>query len=276
MINMFHHTQKTVVFFHGWDQFLVEIIRRNAFWNRLIRFIYKRVSIIVVLFNSCREQLSELGFDPTKIKVETTMYATYWNPKEREQLLKEKNTQKKTILFMSRFVSEKGVFIAADVARFLVQNRHNEFRFIFAGEGPELANLKSYISNHGLEGYIDVPGFISGETKKEILAKSDIFLFPTLCQEGCPVVILEAMGAGLAIVSTPAGAIPYIVEHNENGFIIDSKDPEDFYQAINKLILERDLLQSFQRANRKKAEENFEAKFVTQKMESLYLFITNA
>jgi glycosyltransferase involved in cell wall biosynthesis len=136
-----------------------------------------------------------------------------------------------------------------------------------------LANLKSYISNHGLEGYIDVPGFISGETKKEILAKSDIFLFPSYCQEGCPVVILEAMVAGLAIVSTPAGAIPDIVKQNENGFIIDSRDPREFYEAIIKLIEDENLLRKIQKNNIEKAEENYETKIATRRIEALYLSI---
>jgi len=271
MINMFHRTQKTMVFFHGWDRFLVEKICRSAFWTRIIRYIYKKASTIVVLFHSCREQLSELGIDPAKIKVESTMYATFWNPKDREQLLKEKINKKKTILFMSRFVREKGVFIAADVAHLFVQNRHNEFRFIIAGGGPEFRNLKMYISETGLEEYIEIPGFVSGEAKKEILAKSDIFLFPSYFQEGCPVVILEAMGAGLAIVSTPAGAIPDIVKQNENGFIIDSRDPREFYEAIIKLIEDENLLRKIQKNNIEKAKENYEAKIATRRIEALYL-----
>jgi glycosyltransferase involved in cell wall biosynthesis len=81
------------------------------------------------------------------------------------------------------------------------------------------------------------------------------------------------MGAGLAIVSTPAGAIPYIVEHNENGFIIDSKDPREFYKAIIKLMEDENSLGKIQKINIKKAEENYEAKIATQRIKALYLSI---
>ena len=276
LISMAHQGRKTVVFFHGWDEFLAERIKRSAFLTKLIRSIYKKVSTIVVLYDTCREQLINLGVDPAKIRVETTMYASYRNSKEGEGPIKEKIDKKKTILFMSRFVRAKGLFIAADVARFLVQNRPNEFRFIFAGGGPEFEGLKKHVSEQGLEDYIDVPGFVSGEAKKKILAKSDIFLFPTYFGEGCPVVILEAMGAGLAIVSTPVGAIPDIVTHNENGFIINSKDPKEFYEAIIKLVDDERLLRKIQKMNIEKAEKNYEAKVATRRIEKLYMSVIQA
>lgn len=174
---------------------------------------------------------------------------------------------------MARLLREKGVYIAAEVARLLRQSGHERFRLILAGAGRELENLKNFIVKNHLTEYVEMPGFISGEEKKKVLLASDIFLFPTHYGEGCPLVILEAMGSGLAIVSTPVGAIPEIVRHNENGFIIDSRNPKDFAIAVEKLIEDRKLLRDMQEANKKKAEENLEARVVTRKVESLYLSI---
>ena len=275
IINMFRLTEKTVVFFHGWDHNLAEWLKGKALLREMFITIYKKVGIISVLSNSARQQLVALGIDPHIVRVSTTMYKGFRNSDQKDELLEKKNNKIIHILFMSRFLKEKGVFIAAEVARILTQNGFKEFKFIFAGEGPEEVTLRNYIIENKLKDFVEISGFVSGKNKKDILENSEIFLLPTYCQEGCPIVILEAMGAGLAIVATPAGAIPDIVKHNKNGFIIKSKNPRDFYEAINKLIGNKELLRSFQEANRIKAENNYETKIVTRKIESFYRSIIN-
>jgi len=137
---------------------------------------------------------------------------------------------------MSRLVESKGVYIAAEVARLLVAAGLTHFKLIVAGNGPEYKGVRDYISRYGLEDYIETPGYVTGINKQEILRGSNIFLFPTYYGEGCPIVVLEAMGAGLAVVSTPVAGIPDIVEHGKNGFLIDSRNPQDFYKAVKTLI----------------------------------------
>jgi glycosyltransferase involved in cell wall biosynthesis len=106
--------------------------------------------------------------------------------------------------------------------------------------------------------------------KQKILEEGDIFLFPTYCQEGCPIVLLESMGAGMAVVSTRMGAIPDIVEHNKNGFLVESQDPGDFCTKVKELLENPGLLRRFQQQNKEEAEEKYRASAVTQKIESLY------
>jgi len=265
-------SKKTLVFFHGWDQDLAAKIEANFFLRGVFRWIYKKAAIIFVLYNHCKEQLVNIGIEHHKIKISTTMYESIEN---KEEYSGKKKDGKLHILFLSRFLREKGVYIAADVVRLLVDNGYKDFRIMFAGDGPEYENLKGYISRYGLECFVDIPGYISGKEKNDVFEQNDIFLFPTYYGEGCPVVIMEAMGAGQAVISTPRGAIPDIVEHNINGFIIDSRDPRDFYEAVLRLLEDRELLNRMQKLNMKKAQENYEARVVTKKIESIYLAVIN-
>ena len=271
IIFAFHLSRRTMVFFHGWDLDFFEKIRKRFLWRKMILAIYKRVRIIIVLFNKPREQLITLGVSPEKIKIATTMFERTEKAGADNNPLENKGTEDVRILFMSRFLKEKGIFIAAEVVRLLVKDGFHRFKFIFAGDGPAYERLIDFFSLNKLKDYVEITGFVSGENKRRVLEKSDIFLFPTYYGEGCPVVVLEAMGAGLAIISTPVGAIADIVKHNEGGFIIDSRDPHDFYQAIIKLTKEESLLRSMQQENMKKARENYEAGAVTRRIESFYM-----
>jgi glycosyltransferase involved in cell wall biosynthesis len=275
LLNALHMAKSTVVFFHGWDYRLAERIRKNPLWREAFARIYNKPALIFVLCGTFREQLIQLGLKPEKIKITTTMYEQDEDSDKQSELEDRKNG-KVQILFMSRFLKEKGVFVSAEVGRLLAASGRHDFKMVLAGDGEESQRLRHYILENGLKAYISTPGFISGMMKKKHLAESDIFLFPTFYNEGCPVVVLEALGAGLAIISTPVGAIADIVKPNQNGFLISSLDPRDFYEAIDRLIEDRELLRNIQRSNKKMAQENFEAGIVTGNLESVYRSILHA
>ena len=268
IINRLGYGNRTVVFFHGWDGNLAERIASHAFYKKIFGKLYKEVGAIFVLYNRCKEQLVNIGIAPEKIKVTTMMY-------ERIDGLDEGSIQqvngKVNILFMSLLIKGKGVFVAAEVAKLLVENGYHNTRLILAGDGPLLPELKQFITKNNLAGYVEIPGYVSGREKAEILSKGDIFLFPTQLPEGCPTVIIEAMGAGQAIVSTLKGAIPSLIKEEENGFICDSQDPAVFYEAVKKLLDNRELLNKMQKTNQKKAEKNYEVKGYVRRMEEVYL-----
>ena len=275
VLSAFRLADRTVVFFHGWDPLLAKRIRHNPIWRAAFVKIYSQAALVFVLYKTCRDQLIQLGLDPEKIKITTTMYEGAEEPEAQGEKEYASNG-KVQILFMSRLLSEKGVFASAEVGRLLAESGRRDFRVVLAGDGKESRKLKNYIFENGLQEYISTPGFVSGSTKQKLLAESDIFLFPTIYNEGCPVVVLEAMGAGQAIVSTPVGAITDVVKNYENGFLISSRDPRDFYEAVDRLIENRKLLRRIQKLNKIKAQENFEAAVVTRKLESFYRSIAHA
>jgi len=266
--------KNVIVMFHGWDENLASQIIKNFYWRKLFKSIYKNADSLVVLCNFYKKRLIEMGLFPERIKVLTTMYQKAEKPANHP--FRVLSNEKINLLFLSRLVEPKGVYIAAQVGKLLVENGYRNFKLVFAGDGPASEGLAEFIKRNQLEAYLELKGFVTSERKQEILDSSDIFLFPTHYGEGCPIAVLEAMGAGLAIVSTPVGAIPEIVDHNQNGLIVNSKDPKDFFKAVQELIENRDRLQRMQRLNRQKAEENYEAKIVTQKVESIYLSILHA
>ena len=90
-------------------------------------------------------------------------------------------------------------------------------------------------------------GYVSGETKEKLLRKSDILILPSY-GEGMPIVIMEGMSLGCAIIATRVGAIPEIVGVN-NGILIDPGDVSALYESIYCYIKDRALLDTIQSNN---------------------------
>ena len=97
----------------------------------------------------------------------------------------------------------------------------------------------TFLSERGLDGAVGFPGVVQGALKAELLAEADIFAFPTYYPlEGQPLAILEAMAAGLPVVSTPRAAIPDCVVHGETGILVEERDREALAEALAQLILD--------------------------------------
>ena len=84
-------------------------------------------------------------------------------------------------------------------------------------------SLSDEIREKGLEGRVVFDGPLHGKEKWDVLAKADVFVHPTM-NDCFPLVILEAMGSGLPVVTTDEGAIPEMVRDGVDGLICPKGD----------------------------------------------------
>ena len=98
-----------------------------------------------------------------------------------------------------------------------------------------LSEINEFIHNENLKDFITLTGSIYGKKKETLFTENDIFVFPTH-DDAFPLVILEAMRAGLPIVSSDEGSIPEVVIDGVSGFIIDPKDIDMLTDRVLKLI----------------------------------------
>ena len=135
------------------------------------------------------------------------------------------------------------------------------------GDGPYLQTLKKSARNTNIK--VNFLGFIDNNSRKfaELYEKSKIFVF-TSEAENFPVVLLEAMIAGLAIITTNDTGCAEVV--GDSGILVDSKNPNQIKEALEKLIRNPGLCAELGKAARKRAEEHFSWDVVTAKY--LHLF----
>ena len=167
------------------------------------------------------------------------------------------------VLFLSNLMPSKGPLETLKAAKIVVQKRQ-DVRFILAGADWSQSfsqQLKSYIIDNELGKYVEMPGGVYGEEKERLMASSDIFVFPTYYEyETFGIVNIEAMRAGLPVISSSEGAIPEVVQDGVTGFIVNPKSPEEIADKILTLVNNPDL----RRNMGMKGREVFESKYTLE------------
>lgn len=163
-----------------------------------------------------------------------------------------------TILFFSNLAVSKGIFILLDALRRIAE-RGIPFRAVFAGawESERVeARFRSCVEEAGLTLRIDLPGACFGEAKIAVFASADIMAFPSI-NDAFPLVLLEAMGHGLPVVSTFEGAIADIVEHGLTGFLVPKGDAGAVADHLAELLTDPERCARMGAAGRKRYLEKF-------------------
>jgi glycosyltransferase involved in cell wall biosynthesis len=170
----------------------------------------------------------------------------------------DQSTRTPTILFLSTMLESKGPMILLEALRILSVQKL-KFRAVFAG--PWRGSLKSEdfedrIAQSGLLDQVCHLGPVYGEAKMAAFASADIFAFPTNYEnEAFPLVVLEAMAAGLVPVTSNIAALPDIVD--DSGFVVPPNDAASLALALGKLLTDPQLLRSLKIKARKKYETEF-------------------
>jgi glycosyltransferase involved in cell wall biosynthesis len=139
--------------------------------------------------------------------------------------------------------------------------------FVVVGDGERRSVLESEIREMGIGDRVRLAG---ARTDVEgLLPDADLFVLPSQ-REGFPVAILEAMAAGLPVISTRVGGIPEVVESGVNGVLVPPRDPASLASAIEVLLGNPDRLKETARRARKTIEERFSIEAVTAQYERLY------
>ncbi|MFP6661384.1 MAG: glycosyltransferase family 4 protein [Myxococcota bacterium] len=99
--------------------------------------------------------------------------------------------------------------------------------------------------------------------------KADIFALPSW-REGFPSVIVEAMAAGLPIVSTPVGAIAYIVRDGTDGLLVAARDGAALQRALASLVCDPARRRALGAAGRERVEALYAREQVLAQLEAFW------
>ena len=107
---------------------------------------------------------------------------------------------------------------------------HPDLSFVWCGTGPLESELRRMVAAYGIQHAVHFAG--RRLDVRRFLAAGDLFVFPTLF-EGLPLALLEAMSAGLPVVSSDTGAIPEVLQDGVHGLLHRSGDPCDLMARMN-------------------------------------------
>ena len=164
------------------------------------------------------------------------------------------------IVFLSNMIEEKGPLELVEALAALARRGH-EFTATFAGARFHdgcVERFDALVRAHELGQRVRYVGAVYGDDKSRLLAEHDIFAFPTY-HDAFPLVVIEAMQHGLAVVSTREGAIPDIVVDGKTGFLIEPRDRGALVDRLERLIVDRELAHRMGEAGRRRHAEHFTA-----------------
>ncbi len=148
------------------------------------------------------------------------------------------NQRPLNILFLSNMIEEKGVWTLLSACS-LLRDRGCQFQCHFVGRWSDVSEelFLSRIADLQLGNYVQAHGAVYGDKRSAYFSRADVFVLPTFYHNECfPLVLLEAMQHGLACISTNEGAISQIIDDEDTGFIIESRNPSMLADKLQLLI----------------------------------------
>ncbi|MDZ7662280.1 glycosyltransferase [Thiohalophilus sp.] len=216
---------------------------RNLISHALIKRFANKCDGVIVPTYSTEEYLRMIGVktptfvQPTGIEFERFQEVSQ---KDVEQLRKKLGLEnEKVFISVSRLSNEKNIDFMIEAIDVLRRETDIPFRFLMIGDGHQKDRLQNKIDQRGLKQQFTLVGPVPPEDMAIWYRLGDAFLFASI-SETQGMVILEAMAAGLPVVTVRSSGIDDVVRHGFNGFKTPEK--QDLWRAQVKKLLEDDEL----------------------------------
>jgi glycosyltransferase involved in cell wall biosynthesis len=132
----------------------------------------------------------------------------------------------------------------------LIQDAPWELTFI--GDGPLIGKVRAALARHQLEKRVNLTGWLEPKAVHRVLAESDILCMPSL-SEGLPIVGIEALKFGLAIVASEIPGLRDVIDDGVNGRSVPLGDLEAFARELRGMIEDETTLTAMKNASWEKA-----------------------
>ena len=170
------------------------------------------------------------------------------------------------IVFAGRLVPQKN---PVGIIRILSQLKDLEWKCTIIGDGLLENAIRDEVKVWNLESRVTMLGWLDTYHVIMNLADSDILFMPSK-SEGFPMVGLQSLAVGLAVVASRLGGFVDMVEDGKNGFLHDPNDTQGFEKSLRILLSNSEILRSMRQASLIKSK-NFDIENVVDQYESLFL-----
>ena len=172
------------------------------------------------------------------------------------------------IMFAGRFVHQKNPVL---IPQILYALRDLDWHCVMIGDGELRDEVIQQIALLGLEDRFTLPGWVSSEKVVNILKQSDILFLPSRV-EGIPLIGLQSLANGLAIVASRVGGIIEMVDDGLNGFLHAPDDVQGFIESLRGLLTNPVLLLKTKKASREHSHK-FDISHILREYERIFTAI---
>lgn len=265
-----------VVHLHG-ASFNALHAKAGPLWKLYMRAILRRVSRFIVLGEILRPIFSTWT-TPDRIAVVPNGVAE-GEEHGRSTMKRDLNGSRPfCVVCLSTLSRQKGLFVLLDAIPPILCE-HKEVEFLIAGpwwDHGTAGEAKAWVEKNGLKDKVRFIGEISGEAKRAFLRSGDLFVFPSLQQEGQPLTVLEAMCEGLPVIATDRGCLRETVLDGVTGFIVPPNAPEAIAEKIVVLTRDPGLRLRMAAAGRRRFESHYTQDQFVRRLEKVFRETVNS
>lgn len=229
--------------------------------NGLFLWCLNRADCVVLLAKKW-QHLFECVYPAVKVKTAVIYNACAPTP-EVDYSLKEKS-----IIFAAHLDENKRADLLLEAWKRLKKD-YPDWHVTIMGNG-DVEGYQRMAHEMGLADSVTFTGYITGEQKEDIWNKASIYC---MCSrhEGFPMVVLEAWARGVAVVTTPVGGLPDVIEEGKNCLTFDFGDVDGLYQNLRKLMDSPELRKSMAEYSKVFGERTFAPDKINETIDELYL-----
>lgn len=181
------------------------------------------------------------------------------------------------VLGLGRLVAKKGFGVLIEAWPQILAARPDA-RLAIVGYGDMRAQLEAQAERLGVAGSVRFAGQLERARAAAYMAAADVFALPIVRDgvDGLPNVLLEAMGAGRAVVASRVAGVPDVVDDGVHGLTVPERDPQALAAAICRLLADPALAARLGAAARARVERELTWERTAERFEEAYLAAVEA
>lgn len=229
-----------------------------------VRRYISAANLLIYINDGARDNFLAHGADPAK--TQRLMYGC-WGVDVDEfspvgEIVDELLDGRRIILFVGRIHRVKGVCELLD-AFHTIAVENEDVDLVFIGSGPDQDRLTEEARSRRLDDRVHFLGTVKNRELAKYLRRAEFLVAPSqttwLWAEQIGMVLIQAMAAGLPVITTISGSIAEFVENGETGLLVPEKDADALGLAMNRLLNDRELHEEMASKARRRSVKQYDA-----------------
>lgn len=245
---------KFIIHLHG-SEFKL-FYQHSASWvRRLIQHAFESADSVIVLSDSWANYISSIA------KSNVLVVNNYVDV-VRSNTCREKGQ----ILFLGAFIQRKGIYDLLNA--FAAINKNKSYILHLCGGGED-DKVNVEINSIGIKDSVILHGWIGAELKSKLLQQCSVLILPSY-NEGLPMVVIEAMGSNIPLITTPVGGIPDVIDNEKSCLFVQAGNRAEIGSALERILNEGELGLQLATAARAIYDKSFTSAVAFPKLKAEY------
>jgi glycosyltransferase involved in cell wall biosynthesis len=227
---------------------------------------------IIAVSPAAAENLTDAGISPKYITTVMNGVAPLerCSKEERNALCRQWDVEEDDFVLgiLARLEPYKGHLDIVDAAKILAE-QGRKFKILVAGSGPFEENVKSRVSELGLNDYVKFVGFL--KDVKGFLSVLDVQLNASYGTEATSLSLLEGMSMGVPAIISDYGGNPWLVTDGDNGMLFPTRNSKKLAECIARVMDEPETLEKMSVRAKEVLHQRFTGEIFAKNIENVYM-----